>query len=125
MAEKTRTHVDVSITEQILILQSYSANRCNWPVVLADVKKGIEMLPEAAQTLYKEGAFHKLKRRMSDQVKKLRKEGACGGNEELVGLAEEIKTNDTRYSQKHHPAVKRQLAKKVCKISCSVERNLI
>ncbi|VDI80371.1 Hypothetical predicted protein [Mytilus galloprovincialis] len=49
---------------------------------------------------------------MSDQVKKLTKEGACGGNEELVGLAEEIKTNDTRYSQKHHPAVKRQLAKK-------------
>ncbi|CAC5372475.1 unnamed protein product [Mytilus coruscus] len=49
------------------------------------------MLPEAAQTLYKEGVFQKLKRRMSDQVKKLTIEGAREKSEELVGLAEEIK----------------------------------
>ncbi|CAC5363794.1 unnamed protein product [Mytilus coruscus] len=106
MAEKTRTHVEVSLSEQILILQSHSANRYNWPVVLEDVKKGIGMLTEAAQTdLTQRRSVPKTEKKDVRPSEKLTKEAACGKREKLVGLAEEIKTNDTRYSQKQHPAV--------------------
>ncbi|CAG2255306.1 unnamed protein product [Mytilus edulis] len=76
MAEKKRTHVEISVEEQLLIVKGYVKNRCNRPSVYADVKQAIDRLPKKCQALYKDGPFEKVKRRMSDnQIK---------GNGELV-----------------------------------------
>ncbi|VDI12942.1 Hypothetical predicted protein [Mytilus galloprovincialis] len=108
MAEKKRTHVEISVEEQLLIVKGYVKNRCNWPSVYADVKQAIHRLPEKCQALYKDGPFEKVKRRMSDQITKLSsKDPLSIQNEELRQLIAEIRTNDRRYTKKGHPNEKK------------------
>lgn len=112
MAEKKRTHVEISVEEQLLIVKGYVKNRCNWPSVYADVKQAIDRLPEKCQALYKDGPFEKVKRRMSDQITKLSsKDPLSIQNEELRQFIAEIRTYDRRYTKKGHPNEKKLKAK--------------
>lgn len=107
----SRTHVEVSVLEQTLILQGYCRNRCNWPAVLEHIKQNIDKMPAAVINLYQDGAFTKLRRRMGDQVKK-KKDNFIYPSEESKELAAEIKVAEARYSTKETPHKGKKLQKR-------------
>ncbi|CAC5400701.1 unnamed protein product [Mytilus coruscus] len=109
----SRTHVEVSILEQTLILQGYCRNRCNWPAVMEHMKQNLDKLTAAARDLYQDGAFTKLRRGMGDQVKKMTKDNVIYSSEELKELAAEIRVAEARYSTKGTPAQRKEIAKRV------------
>lgn len=115
MATPTRkSHTEVSFMEQLIIFRAYTKSRCNWSLVLDEVKRQRDKLPQAAMELYASTEGQKLKRRMADQVRKLTKDGMTICNPELKRLVEEVRAMDSRYSQKSDPASKRANLKRVC-----------
>ncbi|XP_062579118.1 uncharacterized protein LOC134241038 [Saccostrea cucullata] len=100
-----RSHVEVSVEELLMIFRSYLIHKCNWPLILADIRSNINFLPENARTLYMEGAFEKLKRRMSDQVRRYMKDDSVKiENPELLSIVTTLRASDKRYSEKLTPS---------------------
>lgn len=102
-----RTHIDISLIELTAIVKGYRQFGNNWGSVLADVKNSAN-LPMAAAQLYQDGKIEKLKRRMSDQIKKVSRDSYVPANNEIATMIQEIKQNNTRYQQKGHPLEKKQ-----------------
>ncbi|CAG2252337.1 unnamed protein product [Mytilus edulis] len=124
MATPTRkSHTEVSFMEQLIIFRAYTKSRCNWSLVLDEVKRQRDKLPQAAMELYACTEGQKLKRRMADQVRKLTKDGMTICNPELKRLVEEVRAMDSRYSQKSDPASKRANLKRL-NASKEVEREV-
>ncbi|VDI73809.1 Hypothetical predicted protein [Mytilus galloprovincialis] len=124
MATPTRkSHTEVSFMEQLIIFRAYTKSRCNWSLVLDEVKRQRDKLPQAAMELYASTEGQKLKRRMADQVRKLTKDGMTICNPELKRLVEEVRAMDSRYSQKSDPASKRANLKRL-NVSKEVEREV-
>ncbi|CAG2255448.1 unnamed protein product [Mytilus edulis] len=124
MATPTRkSHTEVSFMEQLIIFRAYTKSRCNWSLVLDEVKRQRDKLPQAAMELYACTEGQKLKRRMADQVRKLTKDGMTICNPELKRLVEEVRAMDSRYSQKSDPASKRANLKRL-NVSKEVEREV-
>ncbi|CAC5370974.1 unnamed protein product [Mytilus coruscus] len=124
MATPTRkSHTEVSFIEQLIIFRAYTKTRCNWSLVLEEVKRQRDKLPQAAMELYGCTEGQKLKRRMTDQVRKLTKDGMTICNPELKRLVEEVRAMDSRYSQKSDPASKRANLKRL-NASKEVEREV-
>lgn len=117
MASK-KTHVEVSLEEQIQILKGYTLNPCNWSIILQMVKENAFLLPANAAKLYREEEYAKLKRRMSDQVRKVTKEDFKTNSVELSNLITEVKLKESRYSGRKgsHPLDRKEvhLGKQVC-----------
>ncbi|CAG2233031.1 unnamed protein product [Mytilus edulis] len=117
MALKAKeVRVEISLNKKIMISKNYEKTRCNWPRILENIRSNIDELPGQAKSLYQEGDFQKLRRRMSDQMKKLTKEGAIITNEELKEIVERIREMESRYSGQagDHPKDK-VISKKLCK----------
>ncbi|CAG2190809.1 unnamed protein product [Mytilus edulis] len=130
MALKAKeVRVEVSLNEKIMIAKNYEKTRCNWPRILENIRSNIDELPGQAKSLYQEGDFQKLRRRMSDQMKKLTKEGAIITNEELKEIVERIREMESRYSGQagDHPKDKEIISKKLCKkeIEAVVKRRML
>ena len=95
MANK-RSHVEVSQLEISLILESYVKNSSNCVAIQSDLRRNLHLLQPAARDLYENGKYDKVKRRMSDQVKKATKEGFVPLNDEVNKYIEEIKGDLTQ-----------------------------
>ena len=68
-----RSHVEVSVKDQFLLLKSYSKHDCNSPEVFKEIKLAVvqENLAENVQQLKTEKRYEKIK--MANQVQKLTK----------------------------------------------------
>ncbi|CAC5421822.1 unnamed protein product [Mytilus coruscus] len=119
-----RTHIDISQIELTAIVKGYRQFGNNWGSVLADVKNSAN-LPMAAAQLYKDGKMEKLKRRMSDQIKKVPRDSYVPANDEIATLIQEIKQNNTRYQQKGHPLEKKQPLKTVIPPAVDVRHQIV
>ena len=99
-----RSHLEVLVKEQILILKNCK-NDCNWPDVYKEVKLAVvqENLAENVRQLYTEKSYERIKRRMADQVQKLiQKMNEYIESEETLVVC--IKEKRARYSAKGHPS---------------------
>ena len=62
-------------------------NSNDWITIRTDISKQVDLLPPVARNLYESGQFEKVKRLMSDQIKK-----KSSGNEKYVLKCEETRS---------------------------------
>ena len=112
MANNAKTHVEISNQESKLILRSYLKHSNNWMAIRNDIRKQVDLLPPVARNLHESGQFTKVKRRMSDQIKKLENQSYVPKCEEVRRMVAEIKLRNQRYLTKEHPKQKGILQKR-------------
>ena len=88
-------------------------SRCSWPIIVEDMKKNAFKLPPTAKHLYETEGYQKLKRRLSDQLKKWTKDGVAVVDPKLEVLVNEVRKMEARYSsgQMTHPTTRKEQLK--------------